>query len=187
MAAFGEKAVGAVFDPLGGGGVGGAAVGWVVLEAAVLGWVVGRGNDDAVREVGGAVAIVGEDGVREGGGGGVAEVLVDHDLHFVGGEDFKGGREGGRGEGVSVLREKEWAGGALVGAELADGLGNGGDVIFVEAGGEGGAAMAGGAEGDALGGVRRVGMEGVEGGEQAGNVHQGFRFWVLAGLVLCGH
>ena len=47
----GDEVVGAVFDPLGGGGVGWAAVGWVVLEAAVLGWVVGGGDDDAVGGV----------------------------------------------------------------------------------------------------------------------------------------
>ena len=70
----GDEFVGAVLDPLGGGGVGGAAVGWVVLEAAVLGWVVGGRDDDAVglrlAVVGG---VVGEDGVGERGGGGVAE------------------------------------------------------------------------------------------------------------------
>ena len=40
---IGDELVGASFNPLCGGGVGGAAVGWVVLEAAVLGWVVARG------------------------------------------------------------------------------------------------------------------------------------------------
>ena len=74
----GEEVVGAVLDPLGGGGVGGAAVGGVVFEAAVLGGVVGGGDDDAVG-LGFAwvCGVVGEDGVGEGGGGGVGEVLVD--------------------------------------------------------------------------------------------------------------
>ena len=49
--AGGDDLVGAVLDPLGGGGVGGAAVGWVVFEAAVFGWIVGGGDDDAVGEV----------------------------------------------------------------------------------------------------------------------------------------
>ncbi len=44
----GDELVGAVLDPLGGGRVGGAAVGWVVLEAAVVGWVVRGRDDDAV-------------------------------------------------------------------------------------------------------------------------------------------
>src|SRR5271167_3643957 len=67
----GDDLVGAVFDPLCCGGVGGAAVGWVVLEPAVLGWVVRGGDDDAVGEVDLATAVVGEDGVREGRRGGV--------------------------------------------------------------------------------------------------------------------
>ncbi len=37
-------------------------------------------------------------------------------------------------------------------AVLDDGLGDGGDVVVVEGGGEGAAAMAGGPEGDALSG-----------------------------------
>ncbi len=52
----GDEVVGAVLDPLGGGGVGGAAVGWVVFEAAVFGRVVGGGDDDAVGAVELAVA-----------------------------------------------------------------------------------------------------------------------------------
>ncbi len=107
--AGGDEFVGAVLDPLGGGGVGWAAVGRVVLEAAVFGWVVRGRDDDAVGAVQFQVAIAGEDGVGEGGRGGVAEVLVDHDLDVVGGEDFERGGEGGLGEGVGVLREEERA------------------------------------------------------------------------------
>ena len=61
--AGGEEGVGAIFDPLGGTGVGRAAVGWVVLEAAIFGGGGGGGDDDAVGEFGDAVAVVGEDGV----------------------------------------------------------------------------------------------------------------------------
>ena len=99
--------------------------------------------------------VVGEDGVGERGGGGVGEVVVDDGFDVVGGEDFEGGGEGGLGEGVGVLREEERAGDVFGGAVLDDGLGDGGDVVVVEGGGEGAAAMAGGAEGDALGGDRR--------------------------------
>ena len=144
--------VGAVLDPFGGGGVGGASGGWVVLEAAVFGWVVGWGDDDAVGAVELEVGVASEDGVGEDGGGGVAEVFVDDGFDVVGGEDFEGCDEGGFGEGVGVFGEEEGAGGVLGGAVLDDGLGDGGDVVVVEAGGEGAAAMTGGAEGDALGG-----------------------------------
>ena len=172
--AGGDDVVGAVLDPLGGGGVGWAAVGWVVFEAAVFGWVVGRGDDDAVATVELEVGVAGEDGVGEGGGGGVAEMLVDEDFDVVGGEDLEGGDEGGFGEGVGVFGEEEGAGGVLGGAVLDDGLGDGGDVVVVEGGGEGAAAMAGGSEGDALGGDGGVGMEGVVGGDEAGDVDEVF-------------
>ena len=169
----GDEFVGSVLDPLGGGGVGGAAVGWVVFEAAVFGRVVGGGDDDAVGEVDLAAPVVGEDGVGEGGGGGVGELVVDDDFDVVGGEDLEGGGEGGLGEGVGVLARKRGPVVCLGGAVFDDGLGDGGDVVVVEGGGEGAAAMAGGAEGDALGGDGGVGMEGVEGGDEAGNVDEG--------------
>ena len=48
---IGDQLVGPIGDPAGGVGVGGAAVRRVVLESAVLGWVVRRGDDDPVRQV----------------------------------------------------------------------------------------------------------------------------------------
>ena len=130
------------------------------------------------------IRVVGEDGVGEDGGGGVGRGrLVDHDLDAVGGEDFEGGGEGGLGEGVGVFGEEERAGGVLGCAVFDDGLGDGGDVVFVEGGVEGGAAMAGGAEGDALGGVGGVGVEGVVGGDEAGEIDQVGGERKLAGLV----
>ena len=71
----------------------------------------------------------------------------------------------------------------LGGAVLNNGLGDGGDVIVVEGGVKGGAAVPGGAEGDALGGNGGVGVEGVEGGDEAGNVDEGFGEGELAGCV----
>ena len=50
-AAPAEQLVGAVLHPAGYVGVGGAAIGRVVLEAAVLRRIVRRRDDDAVREV----------------------------------------------------------------------------------------------------------------------------------------
>ena len=145
---------------------------WVVLEAAVLGWVVGRGDDNAVAAVELEVGVTGEDRMGERGSGGVAEMLVDDGLDVVGGEDLKGGDEGWLGEGVGVFGEEERAEGVLGGTVFDDSLGDGGDVIVVEAGGEGAAAMAGGAEGDTLGGDVGVGMQGVVRGDEAGDVDQ---------------
>jgi len=175
--------VGAIFDPLGGGGVGWAAGGWVVFEATVFGWVVGWGDDDAVGAMELQVGVAGEDGVGEGGGGGVTEMLVDDGFDVIGGEDFEGGGEGGFGEAVGVFGEEERAGGVLGGTVLDDGLGDGGDVVVVEGGGEGAAAVAGGAEGYALGGIRGVRMESVVGGDEAGEIDQICGIWKVAGLI----
>ena len=68
-------------------------------------------------------------------------------------------------------------------AVVADGLGDGGDVVFVEGGVEGAAAMAGGSEGDALGGDGGVGVERVVGGDETREVDQVGEEWGLAGLV----
>ena len=127
--------------------------------------------------------VVGEDGVGERGGGGVGEVGVDHDVNVVGGEDLEGGGEGGLGEGVCVLRQEEGAGGVLVAAIVNDGLGDGGDVVFVEGSVEGAAAVAGGAEGYTLRGDGGVRMEGVVGGDEAGEIDQVGWERKLAGLV----
>jgi len=192
--ASGYEVVGSVLDPLGRGGVGGASVGWVVLEATVLGRVVGGGDDDAVGEAVFAVAVVGEDGVGEGGCGGVGEIGVDHGLDAVGAEDLEGGGEGGLGEGVCVLCEEEGAGDGLLAAVVADGLGDGGDVVVVEGGVEGAATMAGGSKGDALGWDAGVRVERVEGSDEAWDADQGFKCgkvawlvggWVVAHALLC--
>ena len=71
----------------------------------------------------------------------------------------------------------------LVAAVVDDGLRDGGDVIFVEGGFEGAAAMAGGSEGYALRGDGGVGMEGVVGGDKAGEIDQVGWKRKLAGLV----
>ena len=51
---------------------------------------------------------------------------------------------------------------------------------------EGAAAMAGGSEGDALGGDGGVGVEGVVGGDEAGDVDEGVGEGWLAGRVGLG-
>ncbi len=111
--AGGEEFVGPGGDPAGGVGVGRAAVGRVVLEAAVLGRVVRRRDDDAVGEGGGAagagraVAVVAQDRVRDRGRRGVAVVGVDQHGHVVGREDLERGRPRRLGECVSVTAEEQ--------------------------------------------------------------------------------
>ena len=111
--AVGDEFVGAVLNPLGGGGVGWASVGRVVFEAAVFGRVVGRGDHDSVGAIFFAGRVVGKDGVREGGGGGVGELVVDHHFDAVGGEDFECCGERGFREGVGVLGKEKGSGDGL--------------------------------------------------------------------------
>ena len=81
---------------------------------------------------------------------------------------------------MGVLGEKERAGDAGGGAVFADGLGDGEDVGVVEAVVERAAAVSAGAESDALRGDGGVGVVGVEGGDEAGDVGEGFREGRLA-------
>src|SRR5262245_45231188 len=61
----GEEPIGAVLDPPSDFGVGGAARGWIVLEAAGIGRVVRGRDDDPVGEAAGAAAIVVHDRLRD--------------------------------------------------------------------------------------------------------------------------
>jgi hypothetical protein len=89
---------------------------------------------------------------------------------------------------VGVFGEEEGAEGVLGGTVLDDGLGDGGDVIVVEGGGEGAAAVAGGSEGNALGGDGGVRAEGIVGGDEAGDVDEvGGEGWLAGGIGLSAH
>ena len=93
-----DQGVGAVLDPLRGSGVGWAAVGRVVLEAAIVGRIVGGRDDDAVT-LGLALVrcVVCQDGVRERRRGRVGKLVVDHHIDAIRGEHFERGGEGGLG------------------------------------------------------------------------------------------
>ncbi len=97
----------------------------------------------------------------------------------MGGEDLEGGHPGGLGQGMGVRAEEQGAVDALLGPVLADRLAGRGDVVLVEGRGEGGAAVSRGAEGDALAGIRRIGVQGVVRGHQPGHVDQVLRARLL--------
>ena len=120
-----EQFVGPVLDPLGHVGVCRAAVGWIVLEAAVLGRIVRRRDDDAVCQVLLPAAVVDENGVRDDGSRSDAVVGLDDGLHSIAGQNLNRRALGGRGKGVSVLAHVERAVRALLAPVVADGLGNG--------------------------------------------------------------
>ena len=146
-----QQLVGALLHPPGHVGVGGPAVGRVVLEAAVLGRVV-RGRDhDAVREMRGAAAVVHENRVRDHRGRGHAVVALDDGLDPVGGQHLERGALGGPRYRVGVLAEEERPVDPLPAPVVADRLGGGEDVGLGERAAQGRAAVAAGAEADQLG------------------------------------
>ena len=146
-----EQLVGLALDPRRDLGVGRAAVGRVVLEAAVLGRVVRRRDHDPV---GGArrppprlwVRIACEITGRRR----VAVVGVDHHVHAVGGQHLEDRAEGRLGQRVGVAAEEQRAVDALRRAVVADGLADRQDVRLVERARRSRAAVARGAERDAL-------------------------------------
>ena len=117
---------------------------------------MGRRDDDPVREVIRAPAVVAEDRVRDDRGGGVAIGGVHSHVHAVRDEDFERGLEGGLGQRVRVATDEQRPVRALTGAIPADRLGHRDDVRFVEGAVERRTTMAGRPERDALGRVGRV-------------------------------
>ena len=73
---------------------------------------------------------------------------------------------------MTVATEVERTVDALLLAVLRNGLRGGGDVIVIECLGERRSAMPGGAEGDALRGIRHVGMPGVVRRDKGGDVDE---------------
>ena len=182
-----EDRVGPRLDRLRDVGAGRAAVGRVVLEAAVVGRVVRGRDDDAVGEVGLPAAVPGQDRVRDRRRRRVAPPRLDPHLDPVGGEDLERGGERRLGERVGVHAEEERARDAPGAAVLDEGLARGEDVVLVEAAPERRAAVAGGPEGDALSRVRRVGLHDVVRRDEARDVDEEGAGGGLAGELVQRH
>ena len=153
----GQQFVGALGDRVGRFGRGRAAGRRIVLEAAVGGRVVRRGDDNAVGEVvaGEALRAVGRAVVRQDRLGddrrrGEVVARIDAHAHTVGDQHLDGGLPCRQGQGVGVTTKIQRAGDACGLAVLGDGLRDGDDVGLVERGLQGGAAVAGRAEAHAL-------------------------------------
>ena len=120
----------------------------------------------------GAVPVVPQDRVRHGGGRRVAVPVVDEHGDVVGREHLERGRPGRLGEPVGVAPEEQRAGHAGRGAVLDDRLAGGGDVVLVEREVQRRATVPGGAEGDLLRRLGHVGMTGVVGRDERGDVDE---------------
>ena len=94
-----------------------------------------------------------DDGCRR-----VAAVLVDHDVDAVGGKHFHRARQRRLGQRVGIDADEQRTGQAGLAAVVADRLRRRQDMIFVEGVFQRRAAMARGAEGNALGGIGRIGF-----------------------------
>ncbi len=170
-----QQLVGAVLDPAGHVGVGGPAVGRVVLEAAVLRRVVRRGHHDAVRLVRGAAPVVDQDRVRDDRRRRDAVFPLDDGLHLIRGQDLERGALGRSGHRVGVLAHVQRPVDAAAAPVLADRLGGGQDVRLGEGAAQRGAAVPAGAEGDELVRVAGVGAARVVLALERADVHQHLR------------
>ncbi len=85
-----EEIVRGGFDPAGNVDVGGPAIGGIILEASVLGRIVGRRNDDAVGQPCLVPLVVHQDRMRDDGRRCISAPGIDHRLDAIGREHFQG-------------------------------------------------------------------------------------------------
>ena len=91
-------------------GVGGSAVGRVVLETAVAGRIVRRGDDDAVGQVAVAATVERQDGVADRGRRRVPVGRVDHRHDVVGRQHLQRRHPGRFGQRMGVAADEQRAG-----------------------------------------------------------------------------
>ena len=151
-----EQLVGPVLDPFRDIGIGRAAVGRVVLEAAILRGIVRRRDDDAIRRVLLAAAIIHEDGPRDDRRRRDAVVGLDDRRHPVGCQHLQRGALRRPGQRVRVLAHVERTVRAMAATVIADGLADGQDVGFGERAQERCSPVPAGAEGDELKRIRQI-------------------------------
>jgi hypothetical protein len=182
-----QDRVGTLLDLLGDPRVRRTAVRRVVLESAVLGRVVGRGDDDPVGQTLLSSPVVREDGVGDDRRRSADPVAVHPHLDAVPRQHLERGAKRRLRERVGVHPEKERARRPRVPPALADRLRHGEDVVLVEGTGQGRASVTGRSEGHPL---RRVGQ--VEtfveiGGDQPRNVDEVPEIGPFPCIRVCPH
>jgi hypothetical protein len=161
------------FDPSGHLGVGGAAVRRVVLEAAAVGWIVRGRDDDAVGKPGSCAPRLYVRMACEMAGVGVysSSAAVITSTPFAASTSIALANAGADSACVSKpMNSGPSMSRAACG--IADRLGDREYVKFVETRSNEDAAVAGGAEGHALGGDAGVRAFAVVRGDQPRNIHQ---------------
>ena len=176
-----QEGVGAVLDPGGHLGVGGSAVGRVVLEAAILGRVVRGSDDDAVGQTALATAVMHEDGPGNHRGRCDTIVYLNDHIHAIGRQNLQGGTLGGRRDRVCVLAHVQRAIDPALTSVVANRLGNRQDVGFRESTAKRRAPVPAGAEGDELILVAQIGSSLVIFLLELRYVDQHFRWGRFAG------
>ena len=182
-----QDLVGPLGDHPGGVGVGGPAIGRVVLEAAVARRVVRRGDDDAVGQVTVTVPVEREDGVAHGRCRGVPVSRIDHGDNIVGAQHLERRHPRGLRQRVGITSDEQRTGCSLRRPVLDDGLRGGQDVRLVERRVEARPAMPGRAEHHLLVDVLRVGLDGVVRGDHLGHIDEVFGLRRLTGAGVGGH
>ncbi|MNG85519.1 hypothetical protein D3C79_442790 [compost metagenome] len=135
-----QQFVGAFFNHRGQVGVGRAAVGRVILDAAVFRRVMRRGNDDAVGLCP-TVAVVAQNSMRYRRGWRKAVIFLHDHIYAVGGQDFQHGNKGRLRQRVGVFTDVTRAGNPLLATHFGNRLSDSEDMGFIEAVAQGAAAM----------------------------------------------
>src|SRR5262249_16522639 len=146
----GNEGVGLPFYPIGDVSVRRSAMGRIIFEAAESRRVMGRCDDDAVREAALATAIVGENRVRDYRRRSVTVVSVDHHVDAIRCQHLQGAGKRGLRKSVGIEADVERPVNALLLAIKANRLRDSENVRLVERVIERGAAMTGSSKHDAL-------------------------------------
>ena len=161
-----EIAVGPVFDP------------------GIMG---GRDDDTISQALAAGFAVPAQDGMGDRGGRRGGAVVGDAHLDIIGCQDFKSAAKGRFRQGVRIPAHEQRAGDAVLFAVVADGLGDGLDVAFVEGLFQRGATVPGCTKGHTLRSLVRIGGFRVVGTDERGNIFQCLGRRQLAGMGMYCH
>ena len=147
---FLEERVRAARDPRCYVGIGRSTIRRVVFEAAVLGRIMRRGDDDPVGETALAIVVVGQDRVRNDRRRRVPAALVEHRVNLIGGKYLERACEGGLGKRMRVDADEQRSSDAASAPVMTDGLADRQDMRLIEGVVQGGPTMTRRAERNAL-------------------------------------